>query len=325
MTEPWFLNPEFLAEIEISKNEKGAYRVRSHPLDTPKHAKSEEIIRQIVLAQLRCHYHYPQELLSQEHIIQMGIAKKRADIVVLGENSKTNAIIEVKLKFDENAVSQLQSYMMASGARFGAVIALDRRKVFRRNDEGDFVEIPDLPIHNCDMHLLDNNYRVMPATLKSRVMIDSLGIKSLLKISSTKSELIFQKGSIIISDAALLSYNLIRKAAISKGIFLSSAISNNEWDAILEILVEEQVPENQAIKWAKKEDVFLTNFSTRTANMSQVVQIVRPYSRSFTKDSLFGIEAMLALVANSSSAKKKSASVCVTKACTYATKVVALL
>jgi type I restriction enzyme M protein len=151
----WFLAPELLAEIEISKDIKGCYRVRSHPSDKPKLANPEEIIRQLVLVQLRWHYHYPHERTVQEYVVQMGIAKKRADIAIVNDQNILESIIEVKQTIDDDSILQLQSYMQATGARFGAVISLHARKVFMRDHSGSFAQIPDLPVFEREFDFID--------------------------------------------------------------------------------------------------------------------------------------------------------------------------
>lgn len=92
----WYLDPELLAEITISKDLRGHYRICSHHLDKPKRANPEEIIRQLVMVQLRCHYKYPYEKLVQEYSVKMGIARKRADIAILNKNKEIEAIIILK-------------------------------------------------------------------------------------------------------------------------------------------------------------------------------------------------------------------------------------
>ena len=108
----WFLDPEILGQIEIYKDSLDVYRVQSRLFQKPKKATPEEIIRQLVLLQLIYHYHYPKELIVQEYLIRMGIAKKRADIVILGEDEKINVILEIKQKINSDSIGQLNHTFM---------------------------------------------------------------------------------------------------------------------------------------------------------------------------------------------------------------------
>ena len=231
----WFLAPELLAEIQISKDQAGVYRVCSHPSDKPKRANPEEIIRQLVMAQLRCHYNYPHDNLVQEHAVKMGVSRKRADIVVTN-NSHIESIIETKQTINEEAVLQLQSYMVATGAKYGAVISLYVRKVFVRDSHGSFIQIPDLPMYQGDIdvnNLTTSANNTLDAEHTANSLIEALGIAKIVRVSNTITHLYIKGRRLKLSNTMLLNYNNVRKLAIQEGIILPSRVRNEDWDEVL--------------------------------------------------------------------------------------------
>ena len=48
--------------------------------------KPEELVRQLYAARLLNRYHYPQERVRFEHLVNFGKEKKRADIVILDKD-----------------------------------------------------------------------------------------------------------------------------------------------------------------------------------------------------------------------------------------------
>ncbi|GLI37461.1 type I restriction enzyme HsdR N-terminal domain-containing protein [Geobacter hydrogenophilus] len=236
----WFLAPELLAELAISKDETGTFRVSSHPSDKPKRANPEEVIRQLVMIQLRCHYHYPYGRLLQEYVVQMGVTKKRADIAITDNNNNLETVIEVKQVIDDNSILQLQSYMHAAGARFGMVVSLHSRKVFMREPNGSFTQISDLPVY-CGEH--DTNGTTYGQLTKvddsiAKTLMASLGITGLSRISNTVSCLYIKNKTMKLSNTSLLSYSAVRKQAIGTGIILPSTVGNGDWDNLLSLLFD---------------------------------------------------------------------------------------
>lgn len=230
----WYLDPELVAEIKISRDEVGNYRVCSHKLDKPKRANPEEMIRQLVLAQLRCHYKYPYESLVQEYPIKMGIAKKRADIAILNKSNDIEAIIEIKLNIDEEAILQLQSYVIATGARYGAVISPHTRKVFARTSNSNFAQITDLPMYEGEA--VGSRERIHATSeINPHVtsLIEALGILKLARATGSTSLLYLRNKRLKITNTSLLNYANVRRQAIQQGVVLPSAVKDEDWDAVL--------------------------------------------------------------------------------------------
>jgi hypothetical protein len=235
----WFLSPDLLDMIEISKDQNGRYRVRSHPLSKPKVANPEEILRQLVLAQLRTHYHYPHENLVTEFIIRMGIAKKRADIGILNQQGNLETIIEIKQTSNNDSLAQLQSYMHASGVKYGALISLFDRQVFYRHPSGEISAISDLPTYqekNSTEGVLIKG--IKKASSLPIDMLKKLGISSLIRLSVKKSEIEIRGKKIIVTNTDLLDFTKLRKITIGAGVVLPSSIDKNNWDAMLAYLFE---------------------------------------------------------------------------------------
>lgn len=232
----WFLAPEILSEVKIATDANGVYRVSCHPSDKPKRAKPEEIIRQLVMIQLRNHYHYPHDRLIQEYMVRMGIAKKRADIAIVDSQQNLEALIEIKQVIDEDSISQLHSYMFATGAGFGAVISLSDRKVFMRDKKGLIQQIADLPIYekttNFDS-LPIVNQDAIPTIADGKTVMATLGITGLARINSKSSELQIKGAKLLLSNVDLLNYTKVRKSAIGIGIVLPGTVEKTQWDEML--------------------------------------------------------------------------------------------
>lgn len=255
----WFFEPELLEKIEINRDSHGVYRVRSHPTDKLRRAKTEEVIKQLVVLQLRHHYHYPHEMLLQEYTVQMGILKKRADIAIVTNQKIVETIIEVKQVVDEDSILQLKSYMSAVGAKYGAVISPFERFVFYRDDARIFHQISDLPIfeRQADVKLGGGDIAEQKPKIEDsngRILMATLGITGLKRIGITKSELIIKNNNIEISNIDLSNYNQIRKTALGQGIVLPSSVKKSHWDEAVSLLFE-----NSSIVEGNRETVIKEN------------------------------------------------------------------
>lgn len=106
-------------------------------------AKPEEIIRQLSLHQLIDDLHYPQGHIDVEVPVKMGsaYASKKADIVVYKEDAKQtpHIIVEVKKPRRKDGLSQLHSYMNATGVYYGAWIN-GNDAVYQLRDKPNFFE-----------------------------------------------------------------------------------------------------------------------------------------------------------------------------------------
>ena len=83
--------------------------------------KPEEAVRQLYLARLMGDYGYECRRVAVEHIVCIGRAKKRADIVIFDEKRATAPyiVVEVKAPKLKDGREQLESYLTATGAPMG--------------------------------------------------------------------------------------------------------------------------------------------------------------------------------------------------------------
>lgn len=235
----WFISPEILEMLEFEKDKNGRYCVRSHHLNKSKLANPEEIVRQLVFAQLIAHYHYPYENLVIEPLIKMGIAKKRADIGIINLRGNLETIIEVKQISNDESVQQLHSYMHASGVKYGALVTLFERQVYYRDPSGQITSISDLPTYLkkqlAEFSLINNrkNENFQPYN-----QLKNLGIFIKSRLSAKRSEIEIKGEKIIISNIDLLDFSKLRKRAIEAGIVLPSSINKSNWDLMLQHLFD---------------------------------------------------------------------------------------
>jgi type I restriction enzyme M protein len=117
-------------------------------------AKPEEAVRQLWLARLQNHYHYPKTRIDIEFPITFGRdTSKRADIVIFDKDRPTvpYIIIEVKAVKLKDGKDQLKSYCHATGAPIGVWSDGGKTSVYNRRNPNYFVPIPDLPASNQDI------------------------------------------------------------------------------------------------------------------------------------------------------------------------------
>lgn len=111
-------------------------------------AKPEEIVRQLTILEL-VSFGYDIEQMAVEVPIKMGstYASKKADVVVYSNKSKQTPrlIVELKKPKRTDGLDQLQSYMNATGVRFGAWINGIDAEYHYRKDPNIIETIPRLP------------------------------------------------------------------------------------------------------------------------------------------------------------------------------------
>jgi type I restriction enzyme M protein len=119
----------------------------------------EEKVRQEVARSLLEEYHYDKKNMDVEFVIEMGRAKKKADIVIFDDGRTThtqenvNIIIEtkkedIKPSNKENGIGQLESYLAASpNAKFGLWIGSERIaiQILEKKGKRETVQISDIP------------------------------------------------------------------------------------------------------------------------------------------------------------------------------------
>lgn len=138
------LNPDIISQLRFS-NAGGSLYVQVLEADKPRRATPEEVMRQITVAALLAQFGYPKHLVACEVVIQIGINRPRADIVVSNENGSTHIVLEVKAYHPKDAKHQLSSYMVASGAKFGAVVLRDKTECFTLENDRLLKPTPSLP------------------------------------------------------------------------------------------------------------------------------------------------------------------------------------
>ena len=138
----------------------------------PIQLKPEEVVRQLYAARLLNRYHYPQERVRFEHLVNFGREKKRADIVILDRDRLDTPYIIVEVKKPKllDGKSQLRSYCNATGAPIGVWTNGRHISNYHRKNPNYFEEITDIP--NADQTLADIlNERF---TLKNLILKDKL-------------------------------------------------------------------------------------------------------------------------------------------------------
>ncbi|MDD5772023.1 MAG: N-6 DNA methylase [bacterium] len=120
-----------------------------------KTARPEEIIRQLFLIYIRDYLKYPLNQLNVEEPIQMGSDDtKRADIVIFTNDTCTSKyiIIELKKPDEKEGIEELESYMNATGVKFGAwsngsktIVQLREEDTKTKGEPFKYRDIPRLP------------------------------------------------------------------------------------------------------------------------------------------------------------------------------------
>ena len=135
--------------------------------------KPEELIRQLYAARLLNQYHYSQDRVRFEHLVNFGREKKRADIVILDKDRPDDTpyiIVEVKKPKLQDGKDQLRSYCNATGTPIAVWTNGQQISHYHRKDPNYFEEITDIP--NADQTLADIlNERF---TLKNLILKDKL-------------------------------------------------------------------------------------------------------------------------------------------------------
>ncbi len=136
-------------EYEIQESDNRRYLVYCPIRNKRVSLKPEELIRQLYLRQLidENGYDYPKNRIKIEHTINMGRAKKRADIVVLNEKDPkvVDIIVEVKKPNLKEGKDQLRSYCHATGAPMGVWTNGEQISYYHRKPPNYFEDIPNIP------------------------------------------------------------------------------------------------------------------------------------------------------------------------------------
>jgi len=223
----WYLDPELLYNLKISILEDNYYLSSFNIKD--RKFFPEEFIRQLLYIKLILHYGIPEKLLKIEYSIQMGVSKKRADIMILNKDLKPYIIAETKKTLNENTKEQLKSYINVTRASFG-ILASQEELLFFKSIEGDLIQIKNIPFFN----LKDED--VVVDNTNSIKNLDMMGISDLKRISDKNSEITIQNKNFKITNSDFLKYEKIRKLAIEQGIVIPFTITREHWHYIVQNL-----------------------------------------------------------------------------------------
>lgn len=265
---PWFLDPNLLSKLRFQRAYDGSQSVCAVPSLGQRRAGPEEIVRQLFLLELVDHLHYPPERLVLEYSIQMGSSRRRADIAVLTEFGTPHAIVEIKVYSSPQAVDQLKSYMSATGAIYGAVVATDARTFFVRTPDSQFHEVAGLPtlpriateeagekhedphtheeaepqVETASMNEGEQEAGSTSAVVSAQSTMKILDITSLRRRTQTSSTLQLADVSVRIKNSDLATYRATRKRVLGVGHVWPLELSKEQWAAVVEVLFAEAAP-----------------------------------------------------------------------------------
>jgi type I restriction enzyme M protein len=201
-------------------------------------ARPEEVVRQLELARVRDVLNYNLDRVGVEVRIRMGstYASKAADIVVFDDKTKStpHIIIEVKKPQRQDGMSQLHSYMNATGVYYGEWSNGVFRTAQLRSDPNTFETIPRLPAVD---ETLDDIKKPLTKT-------DLVGLQDL------KDEVQYLENSVL-ANAGVSTFDEIFKLVFAK-LYDESEKADHE---ALDFRVTTERPERQ---YAKLNSLFLT-------------------------------------------------------------------
>ncbi len=205
------ISPESETGYEIQKSDKRKYLVYCPIRDKQVNLKPEELIRQLYLRLLinEDEYDYPKNRIKVEHAINMGRAKKFADIVVLNEKDPrvVDIIVEVKKPNLKDGKDQLRSYCNATGAPMGVWTNGEQISYYHRKPPNYFEDIPNIP--NADQKLED--------ILKERFTLKELILKDkLTKERKTLKEVILELEDEVFANAGVDVFEEVFKLIFTK-------------------------------------------------------------------------------------------------------------
>jgi len=219
------LDSRILSQLRFTQDSDHT-RVQVLESDKPRIAKPEEIVRQLVVASLIATHDYQPHHIKLEHVIPMGINRPRADICIFNKQGQMIGIIEIKVFKPKEAKDQLHGYLMASGARFGAVVTTEQSISYLVDEDKSLVEVSDFPKSNMP---IDRQNR--PSISDPQASHDLFPIQELVRVSR-KNVGLKAKGTEItleLTDAVQLS--IVQKAFLRAGINLDlRKLSSKSWN-----------------------------------------------------------------------------------------------
>lgn len=232
------INPEVLSKLHFTRaNGKLSIWVLNN--DRPRIATPEETMRQLVVAALIVEYKYPPERIACEVVIQVGINRPRADIVIFNERQAIEVIIEVKAYNTINALGQISSYMHASGAKYGAVILAKTTNYIELNSHGLIVPISGLPAYGDH----DPSKSIM-ATEDANPIAP---LDSLQRLTKSEVLLTYKGESIKLKNNDAASLIKVKRAFLAEGLaFRIGSVEGIKWtERITHVIDTSEIPGKQ--------------------------------------------------------------------------------
>ena len=142
----------------------------------------EEAVRQLYIYKLIHEYGYDKSCIELERAIHFGREVKRADIVILDREHKTEYIIvELKKPKLSDGKEQLKSYCNATGAIMGVWTNGQSISHYHRRDPNYFIDIPDIPKANQDLFvILNKQWYIQDLIDNDKLIKERKSLKSLI-------------------------------------------------------------------------------------------------------------------------------------------------
>lgn len=289
---PWFLNPDLLSKLKFQRAHDGSQSVCAVPALGYRRAGTEEIVRQLFLLELVNLLHYPPDRLVLEYSVQMGSSRRRADIAILTEFGVLHAIVEIKVHSSPQSIDQLKSYMSATGAIYGAVVATDARTFLVRTPDSQFHEVAGLPtlprtateeagekhehaheesepqVEAASTNEGEQENGGTSTAISAQSTMKILGIAGLRRRTQTSSSLQLAEVSVRIENSDLATYRTTRKRVLGVGHVWPLELSKELWAAVVEVLFAEAAPpENDRPSDVQAVQLFLDSVIERLATL----------------------------------------------------------
>ena len=227
MNKHLFSYPELLSRLMFSLTSDGKYLVQATPGQQPRSARPEEIIRQLFVLALIYHYRYSEERIKLEQSVPMGRMKKRADIIVEGVDGYPELVVEVKQDIDSDAIDQLKSYLMATGAPSGVVVGGHEIRYFIRAGNR-LVEVDDLQKQR------DPNTDSSSQSPMSGFSVKASVIESFERVDRVSTKITIKGKTHIFSNVDLGNLKKVQRQFIAEGIVFGSNLRKSDWLEIVE-------------------------------------------------------------------------------------------
>ena len=145
--------------------------------------KPEEVVRQLYTARLLNKYHYSEERMEFEYVVNFGRERKRADIVILDKDRLDTPYIIVEVKKPKlfDGKSQLRSYCNATGAPIGVWTNGQQISHYHRKEPNYFEDLTDIPNANQTIaDVLSERFTLKQLILKDKLVNEGKTLKDVI-------------------------------------------------------------------------------------------------------------------------------------------------